>query len=156
MQKRAADLEEGRKAFNSFAASVLPSGTFNRDTLGHADLAQLIDDEVKRREFCRLAIAMLDANIAYYRPEATLRPKPEPNQITAVASALVIAGIAYSLKNAASALIAAGVCYGVIAAMTVSRTRAAQVEVQAHNDSVSDWAETISDWESERDALRLL
>jgi len=94
-------LEAKRSEFNTFDSTIVrPLVGLNQeemDNLGFAEVAKRIVDLDIRKCYCELAIAMLDANIAYYRHDATsISVSVSRYDNTAVvASTLVVAAIAH-------------------------------------------------------------
>lgn len=143
-----------RNEFDAFAERVLGKEDLERDDLSYLDRAKLIDDPEERRRFCKLAISMLDADIFYYKPEATPRPLEEPSRPGVAASTLIMSGVAYYLAGPAVTLIVAGLWYWGAADVALRLAAARREEVRIHNEQVAGWADTIEAWERERDALR--
>ena len=147
------ELQKRRRAFNLFAATVRPAGTHEKD-LSFADLARRINDETTRRQFCKLAIELLDANIAFYGDWASRKRMARPSLIPVVASTLIVAGLVYHFKGTAAALVMAGAWYWFFAKDIANLEEAHRVEARSHDAGVVYWAEAIKDWEAEREELR--
>lgn len=149
-------LEEARKAYNDYAESVLPADLHNREDLGFADQAHQIDDLEARNKFCRLAVAMLDANIDHHRWDAVpIKEKPE-NQTLTVASTLLVAGAIDHFAGLSTALIVAGIWYWLTAHTGKRRAEQYAIHVLDHNADVGEWRDTIQEWKAARNALQNL
>ena len=146
-------LEERRKAYNELAGRVLPPRLLNDQQLGLSEKADYISDPTTRKRLRELAVAMLEANIAHHRPDATLQTVPSPNKAAVVASTLVVSGIAQYVAGTATALIAAGVWYWIAADRAVRRIKDLSRQAKIHNELVAEWVETLKGWEAERDEL---
>jgi len=153
-------LEAKRGAFNAYNDAVvkpaLGLSANELDKLGHVGIAKRIDDPAVQRRYCELAIEMLDANIAHYRPDSKVLPAPEKSNSGVVASTLIASAIAYYFGGIISALVAAAAWYW-LANETANR-RAQQIaeETRVHNESAPEWVETLQGWEVERGELRAM
>lgn len=153
MTNRYDELQKRRRAFNLFAATVRPAGTHEKD-LGFADLARCINEETARRQYSRLAIELLDANIAFYGAYASGKRMARPSLIPVVASTLVVAGLVHHFEGTTAALVVAGAWYWFFAKTIANPEKAQNDEARNHNADAAGWAEAIRDWEAEREALR--
>lgn len=128
------------------------------DNLGFAEVAKSIGDLDIRKRYCELAIAMLDANIAHYRPDATLISVSVSryDNTVVVASTLVIAAIAQYQNGTAAALFASAVWYWFVAETSRRRLEQLTKNAEAHNELVAGWAETLQEWEAARAELQSL
>ena len=112
-------LQEKRQAFNSFAATILPTGVLKHRDLSFSDMARLISAETARRMFCQLAITMLDANVAHYQADAARLRTRDRNRVVVVASTLIVAGLVQYFQGSAAALVTAAGWYGFAAGRPV-------------------------------------
>ena len=153
-------LENKRREFNTFVASVVqPLLGLNEkeiDKLGTSGVAKLIGDLNVRNRYCDLAIAMLDANIAHYRLDATFMRIPSLNNTAVVASTLIVAAIAQYQSGTVFALLASAAWYWLANETSSRRLDQLTKNAEAHNETVTEWVETLQEWEEERAELRSL
>ncbi len=149
-------LKEKRDAFNAYAKSVLPIELLENDRLSHSELAGHIVNDKDREKFCELAAAMLDANIAYYRPYATIRATPSSNNTATVAWTLIVMGVVEYVSGTAAALVVGGIWYWLASEAITRRVKELTIQVEAHNAEVAGWAKTLKGWEDERNELDML
>lgn len=171
-------LKARQSEFNTFNSTVVHQlvglNEEEMDNLGFAEVAKRICDLDIRKRYCELAFAMLDANIAHYRSDATIMPvpdttiiAPEWNNSGVVASTLVVSAIAYYLGGTISALLAAAAWYRLshwlsnkaasYRTQQLSKEAMAHQEaVIAHNELVAEWAATLEKWEAVCGELRAM
>jgi len=150
-------LQTRRRELSEFEEkAILPSlalSEHERDKLGFAGIAKRVSEPELRKRYCELAVALLDANINYYRADATRTRATQINHTAVIASTLIAAGFAYYFAGPVAALLVSGVWYW-LAAETSRRTfLRRKAEADAHNAEVSEWAETVRGWEAERKEL---
>lgn len=154
------NLEAKRGAFNAYEDAVVkPALGLNAnelDKLGFAVTAKHIDDPAVRRRYCELAVEMLDANIAHYRPESKILPVPEKSNSWVVASTLIASAIAYHFGGIISALVAAAAWYWLANETAIRRAQQVAEETRVHNESATKWAEGLQGWEAARGELRAM
>ena len=131
-------------------------GDESDDLLSYSEQALRIEDAAARRNYVRLAIHLLNANIEHHRPEATLRPLPTRSPVVPVVGALVVAALAYGSGGPVLALLGAALGYLVGYNMAGSAMKADLREVEMHNEMVPDWKRTVEEWEQEVAELRAL
>lgn len=146
-------LKQARDAFNSFATSVLPEEDLDKDEHSCSDLARRISDDASRERFCQLAVAMLDANIAYHQDDATRKRPSRPSHKFVVTSTLITAGLVQHYAGTAASLIGAGIWYWLSETVMNNRMNDLKAEARIHNAGVSEWDETIRNWKAEREGL---
>lgn len=153
-------LEAKRGEFITFESTVIrPLLGLNEkemDQLGHVEIAKRIADDEIRTRFCELAIAMLDANIAHYRPDATSVSVQSYRNTAVIVSTLIIAAITQHRSGTATALFASALWYWLADETSRRRQKQLTADAEAHNEGVAGWAETLKEWEAERDELLLL
>lgn len=92
-------LETKQRELNEFEEKVigplLGFGEHERDEFGFTDIARRIADPRLRERYCQLAVALLDANINYYRFFAAPMSVEPYDGTPVIASTLIAAGIAY-------------------------------------------------------------
>ena len=138
---------EYKAYIRDFVQPVLKMTESEQDQLTEAEIARRIGDIQIRREFVLRSIAMLEANIAYYRDRSVRARREESNQVIPVVTALVLAATGYYLHGPVLALLLAAVGHWVGfrhgSKLRAGRTLAAE----AHDAETADWKKTISDWE---------
>ena len=153
-------LELKRSEFKAFDSTIVrPLIRLNEtemDNLGFAEIAMRISYPDTRKRYCELAIAMLNANIAYHRPDATAISVPIYKLTAVVVSTLVVAGIAQHLSGTAAALFASAVWYWLAAETSRRRLEQLTKDAEAHNELVAEWVETLQEWEVVCGKLRSL
>lgn len=151
-------LEARRRAYNEYCAStvypILRLGDDKGDELSHEDIARRIGDPSVRSHYCELAVELLDANIAYHRPDATHIVPSKRRTTWVVASTLAVAGLALHFHEGPVALGLAAVWCWVAGEVAWRRARDVIEQAQVHNEMVAEWAETLAGWEESRRALR--
>ncbi len=153
-------LAKARDAYNAHwrdhAGPMLGISEEEKDKLSCAELARRINDPTVRHTHVRLAIEMLNANIADSRPDATLRPLPTRSPVVPVVGALVTAAFAYGIAGPVSALLGAALGYWVGHSIADRSMKMELQEVEAHNEMVPEWKETVEAWERSVAELREL
>lgn len=151
------NLEAKRLDFRKFDESVvrplLGLNDAQLETLGYVEIAVRIADSETRQRFCRLAIDLLDANIAHYQPDATRIDVPQPNNTMVVVTTILVAGVSYSIGGAIAAFLVTAAWYWMAAETQRRRQIQLTEEAKKHNDHVVDWETTIQNWESVRNEL---
>lgn len=146
-----------RSAFNAYSDTVvrpmLGLSVEQMNDLDFADVAKRIDDHNVRSRHCELAVDMLDANIAHYRPDATAMSVHERSNSAVIVSTLLVSAIAHHLSGLTAALIAAAAWYWCANETANRRARQHAQEAMAHNELVSEWVETLQEWEATRNEL---
>lgn len=145
-------LKRAQDAYNAYwREQVGPmlgyDGDEGDDLLSYAEQALRIEDATIRRTYVRLAIHLLNANLADHRPDAMLRPLPTRSPAAAVVGALVVAAIAYGSGGPVAALLGAAFGYVIGHNMANSAMKADLQEVETHNEMVPDWKRTVEEWE---------
>lgn len=152
------DLEQARAAYADYVdMAVKPLVKLSAgevDELGFADMARRIGDPDVREHYRILAIRLLDANIADIRPAATNRVVPEMDNTGIVVWTLIAAAIGSYFGGVAAGLLVAAFWYGAATSVAKDKTRKFEIEVNAHNELVAEWAETMETWERARSELQ--
>jgi hypothetical protein len=153
----AAKADEFKTFFSSSVRPVIGLLTeMELEKLCYLDIAMRINDIAIRERYCTLAIALLNTNIAYYVPDATLITVPPYDNTAVVTSTLIAAAIVQYLGGTSMALFAAAAWYfSVVKQSLISRKKLIE-SADAHNAMVADWCETIQVWESTRNNLQSL
>ncbi|WP_043345658.1 hypothetical protein [Cupriavidus basilensis] len=141
------NLQAARKAFKEFVATAGLDGA--NPNMGLSERARLITDANLRRQYCDLAIVMLKANTAYYRPDATPLPEPKRSSAALIVPTLIVAAIALQMFGPVVALLAAAACYWLAERDAVSRHEVAVRNAEEHDKEVKEWQETLAGWERE-------
>lgn len=152
------DLKAKRTAFNTFnedtarfAHGLSPE---EEEQLSFSAIAKRIADPSVRREYCGLAVAMLQANIKHYGSDATVQALPIDSSSWVVASTLIASAVAYYFKGPVSALIAAAVWYW-LTRETANQSKIEKIkEIEEHNKHTSEWKQTIDGWQEELNELQ--
>ncbi len=147
------DLTAKQVAFNTFNEEIARPAhglsTAEEDELSFAAVAQRIADPSVRREYCGLAVAMLNANIKHYGGDATIQTAPLGSPSWVVASTFIASAAAYYFKGPVAALIAAAVWYW-LAKDTANRSQTEKTkEIEEHNKHNLEWKQTINGWQKE-------
>jgi len=152
-------LQTKRGEFNRYNAEVvlplLGLSETEQDNIGFTATARRLSDPAVRRQYCQLAAAMLEANIAHHRADASYaRPLETPRgHGTVVATTLLAAAAAYYFGGTLPALLLAAVWYWLASKASSRRAEQSSSEARTHNEHVADWAKTVRDWEAERAEL---
>jgi hypothetical protein len=145
-------LESVQREYKDFCdGSVRPLGITD-DQLSRLDyvtIANRLPEGGVRKEYAKVAIAVLSMLMEKHRPQAETQVLPFPNHTGAVIVTLFVAAGAYSMGGPVDALVAAAVAYWIAAGIADYRHRNAVQKVQAHNESVPMWRETLEHWERE-------
>jgi hypothetical protein len=166
-ERQYAALKNARAAFNAYVDQnvrpLLQLTHHEEDRLGLAGVAKRIGDLEVRREFVRLALSVLDANVDFYGSDATSMRQQIPlrtDRATPVVSALICAAIGYSTEGTVAALLGAAFGYwlGNIYAEPRAEEQAkiSAAEAAEHNGEVPDWQQTLDEWIRAREALRTI
>lgn len=152
-------LQTKRAEFNRYNSEVvlplLGLSETEQDNVGFAAVAKRLSDPTTRRQYCQLAAAMLEANIAHHRADASYeRPvEVQSSHGMLVAITLLVAAVGYYFGGTIAALLLAAGWYWLASEASARRTERLKSETRAHNEHVDDWAKTVRDWESERAEL---
>jgi hypothetical protein len=146
-------LESVQREYKDFCEkSVRPLGIITDDQLNRLDyiaIAQRLPEGDVRKEYARVAVAVLSMTLDKHRPDAEERVLPFPNHTGAVIVTLLIAAWGYAVGGPVAALLAAAVSYWIAAGIADYRHENAVRKVQAHNKAAPQWQTTIEDWEEE-------
>jgi|GEM_PF-2584376 hypothetical protein len=152
------DLKAKRTAFNKFNEETarLAHGLSLEEEkqLSFAGIAKRIADPSVRREYCELAVAMLQANIKHYGSDAAVQAFPIDASSWVVVSTLIASAIAYYFKGPVAALIAAAVWYW-LARKIANESKIEKIkEIEERNRHTSEWKQTIEGWQGELKELQ--
>ena len=149
-QTELAALDRARHEFNSFVEEhvrhTLGINKDDEDRLTFAEIARRIADTNTRREYARLAVAMLEANVRHHTLDASPISGPERSPVTPVVTALLAAAAGYYAHGPVLALFFAAMGYWVGYNHVSSKVSRLAREVEAHNTEVAEWNETLAGW----------
>ena len=145
-------LESTQAEYKAFCEkSVRPLGITDDQLsrLDYVDIANRLPEGDARKEYARVAIAVLSMLLEKHRPDAEEQVLPFPRHTGAVIVTLLVAAWIYAAGGPVAALVAAAVSYWIAAGIADHRHENAVRRVQAHNEAAPDWQKTIEDWEEE-------
>lgn len=155
-------LDEQQQQFNSFVAGELHAAcpaaakTERRgDDKSYAQIAGMIPEGPLRKRFVDEARALLEANLAVARFEAT----PQEPEIISRSWAGALALLAIALiwtYGPRLAFLAGAFAYWMAAETAHRRQRDENEEVREHNQGTAEAAQYVSDWEAELHELILV
>lgn len=152
-------LKRAQDAYNAYwREQVGPmlgyDGDEGDDLLSYAEQALRIEDATVRHTYVRLAIELLNANIAHSSSNATLLPLPTRSPVMPVVGALVTAAFAYGYAGPVPALLGAAIGYLVGHFMADSSMKTDLREAESHNEMVPDWKRSVEEWAQDVAELR--
>jgi hypothetical protein len=145
-------LESVQREYKDFCdKSVRPLGITDDQLtrLNYVAIANRLPEGDVRKEYAKVAIGMLSMIMEKHRPQTETQVLPFPKHTGAVIVTLLVAAGAYSAGGPVDALVAAAVAYWIGGGITDYRHENAVRKVQAHNESVPMWRETLEHWERE-------